>query len=170
MIHLQCLFGGANNPDAGNFTIVIWTVIFATFCILFFVPKVIKCMPKCCFNDEKKHLYVDKVYNNLSMTMSFLAIKFTKVLLYYYNRLLEGIISKLLFLCIIIPVFSYIFFKFYREMRVMGGEWNGKLYSCLQPLKMPPIRLQRRLIYLTKVSHHTIMFMFNICNKFFVYN
>ena len=172
MIHLQCLFGGANNPAAGTFAVTIWTVIFVTFCTLFFVPKVIKCLPKCCFNDEKKHLYVDKVYNILSMTMSFLAIKFTKVLLYYYNRVLEGIIEKLLFLCIIIPVFSYIFFKFYREMRVMGGEWDGKLYSCyLQPLKMPPMRLQRRLIYLTKVSHHIILcFMFNICNKFFVYN
>ena len=48
-------------------------------------------------------------------------------------------------------VCKYIFFKFYREMRVMGGGWDGKLYSCLQPLKMPPMRLQRRLIYLTKV-------------------
>ena len=110
-------------------------------------------MPKCCFSDEKKFMYVDKVYNMLTMTMSFLAIKFTKVLLYYYNnKLADDVGAKVIFACIIFPTFLYVFFKFYREMRVLGGQWDGRVYKCLPPLQISRQRLERRLRYLTKVS------------------
>ena len=88
--------------------------------------------------------------------MSLLAITFAKAVLSMYGSG-NGWIILLMF-----PFLFYIFFKYFREMRVLQGKWDGAMCRqccpqnccsflfCLKPIKMSKQRLKRRLNYLTK--------------------
>ena len=86
---------------------------------------------------------VDKLYDSIGMIMSFLAINFTSAAMELVS--LGAFIVPLT----IFPVLIFVILKFFREMRVMQGAWDGA-WRCLKPIKLSKERLQRRLNYLTK--------------------
>ena len=136
-----------------------WVCIFGIFVTLLFVPSCLKRCALCCCKDSRDHR-VDSLYNGLGFMLSFLAIAFTNAALGFYT-LMEGI-GQVMYVSIISTFLLYIFFKFFREMRVMQGKWDGamcrrccpeKCCSCccfLKPVTLSKERLQTRLNYLTK--------------------
>ena len=99
-----------------------------------------------------------------------MAVPFVKAFIRFYeyiDRLKEqhdsnssidiNTILKSVILCIVLPSFSYIFFKFFREMLVVSGKWDGnmKCWCCNRSwgfgsIKLSKERLARRMHYLTK--------------------
>ena len=119
------------------------------------MPKIIKYFICCKVNDRQRR--VDQIYNIIGLMMSLLATTFTKAMHGLSNARLPFEYVLLVYLTL-----SYVFFKLFREMRVLQGAWDGKMCRkccpercpscccCLKPLKLRKERLQRRLEYLTK--------------------
>ena len=149
-----------------NATQFFWLFLFLFFCLSLFSPRFMKCFTRCCCKNSRD-LRIDKLYNNLGLMISLLAVPFTKTifrLFDYIDRMYtirnsthdETIRDKIVCLFIILPFFSYIFLKLFREMCVVSGKWDGDMKGwccnqcCLGPIKLSKDRLERRLHYLTK--------------------
>ena len=136
MVRLQCL--------SADFLPIFWLCILSLFVLLILYPKAVKEF-QCNVNDQQRRF--DRIYNTIGLMMSLLATTFAKVMhgvgIGGEGRVFVDVLVSLLLL--------YVFFKLLREMLVLQGSWDGGIrYSCLQPLRLPKERLQRRLEYLVE--------------------
>jgi hypothetical protein len=155
VVHVQCLFQPIDTVGM-LFGVDLWFAVFGIFVIILFIPSCIKCGAKLCCKDSRNQR-VDKLYNSLGLMMSLLAITFAKVVLAMYTLTGSG---GWIILLIMFPFLFYIFFKYFREMRVLQGKWDGAMCRqccpqnccsflfCLKPITMSKQRLKRRLNYL----------------------
>ena len=176
VVQPQCLLSTRAIIFSNNDGIIlIWIVVYGIFILLMFIPSCIKYCTRCCCKESRDE-FVDKVYNKLGLMMSLLAMTFTKVAMSFYFFLIKTIfccngraafIGNIVYYVSIFPFIFYIFFKYFREMRVMQGKWNGELsYCCLKPITMSQERLKRRLHYLTKrFSNHAPYWQFIIWGR-----
>eukprot|EP00944_MAST-04C_sp_MAST-4C-sp1_P003123 g3123.t1 len=156
MVNLPCIYISPSSPEAHNFVLLGWFITCFCFTLIILVPIY-------CFysigdeNDEKMENVRDKIYNKISMALTFLVVPLTKFALnvYFSNSKKAGahIAYKIIFGGYFAPVFIMISFKFWREMRAMCGEWDGVCEKlALKKVDMSPERLKRRLLFLTKVG------------------
>ena len=128
VVHVQCLFQSIDTVGAFGIFMVCCICIFV---VILFIPSCIKCSAKLCCKDSRNQR-VDKLYNSLGLMMSLLAITFAKAVLSIYGyfgfygngRITEKIIISV----VIFPFLLYIFFKYFREMRVF--KVNG-MVQCV---------------------------------------
>ena len=162
-VHAQCLIPKYSQTfgDSSNILLFGWICVGGIYVLMLFVPSCLKCCALCCCKDSRDSR-VDNLYNGLGFMLTILAIVFTNAVLSFYQSLESGGSQSQFVLFAIITPFLYIFFKFFREMRVMQGKWDGAMCRrccpekccscccCLKPVTLSKERLQTRLNYLTK--------------------